>query len=91
MPKASKLTEFERGRIVELHRQGLSQRAIATEVHRCKTVICNFPKDPDNYETAESSGRLKEISPALSIRIIRVVSQDRRHLRQQGMKNKKRL
>ena len=31
MPKASKLSEFEHGRIFELHKQGLSQRAIAAE------------------------------------------------------------
>lgn len=112
MPKASKLSEFERGRIVELQKQGLSQRAIAAEVQRSKTVICNFLKDPERYGTAKSSGRPKKISPALSRRIKRVVSQDRgrssrqikaltdadcspitirRHLRQKGMKNKKRL
>ena len=112
MLKASKLSEFERGRIVELHKQGLSQRAITAEVHRSKTVICNFPKDPENYGTAKSNDKPKKMSPALSIRIIRVVSQDRgrssrqikaltdadcspittrRHLRQEGMKNKKRL
>ncbi|CAB1453651.1 unnamed protein product [Pleuronectes platessa] len=32
MAKAKKLTVFERGRIVELHKRGLSQRAIAAEV-----------------------------------------------------------
>ncbi|CAB1412418.1 unnamed protein product [Pleuronectes platessa] len=32
MAKAKKLTVFERGRIVELHKQGFSQRAIAAEV-----------------------------------------------------------
>ena len=42
MPKTSKLSEFERGRIVELHKQGLLQRAIAAEVHRSKTVFYNF-------------------------------------------------
>ncbi|CAB1455970.1 unnamed protein product [Pleuronectes platessa] len=31
MAKAKKLTVFERGRIVELHKQGFSQRAIAAE------------------------------------------------------------
>ena len=77
MPKASKLSEFERGRIVELHKQGLSQRAIAAEVHRSKTVICNFLKDPESYGTAKSSGRPTKISPALSRIIKRVVSHDR--------------
>ena len=112
MPKANELSEFERGRIVELHKQGLSQRAIAAEVHRSKTVICNFLKDHESYGTVKSSGRPKKKSPALGKRIIRVVSQDTgrssrqikaltnadcspitttRYLRQEGMKNKKRL
>ena len=68
-------SEFERGRIAELHKQGLSQCAIAPEIHRSKPVICNFLKDPEGYGIAKSSGRPKKISPALSRRIIRVVSQ----------------
>ena len=77
MPKASKLSEFERARIVELHKQGLLHRAIAAEVHHSRTVICNFLKDPESYRTAKSNGRPIKISHALSRRIIRVVSQDR--------------
>ena len=46
MAKAKRLSLFERGRIVELHKQGLSQRAIAAEVGRSKTVILHFLKDP---------------------------------------------
>ena len=77
MSKASKLSEFERGRIIELHKQGLSQRAIAAEVNRSKTVICNFLKGPESYGTAKSSCRPKQIFLALSRSIIQVVSQDR--------------
>ncbi|CAB1440825.1 unnamed protein product [Pleuronectes platessa] len=74
MAKAKKLTVFERGRIVELHKQGLSQRAIAAEVGRSKTVILHFLKDPQGYGT--KSGRPKKISPALSRRIRMAVRQD---------------
>lgn len=77
MPHATKLSQFERGRIVELQKQGLSQRAIAAEVGRSKTVVYNFLKDPESYGKAKSSGRPKKISPALGRRIKRVVSQDR--------------
>ena len=42
-----------------------------------KTVISNFLKVPESYGTVKSSGRPKKKSPALSKRIIRVVSQDR--------------
>ena len=51
MAKAKKLTVFERGRIVELHKQGLSQRAITAEVGRSKTVILHFLQDPQGYGT----------------------------------------
>ncbi|CAB1443805.1 unnamed protein product [Pleuronectes platessa] len=76
MAKAKKLTVFERGRIVELLKQVLSQRAIAAEVGRSKTVILHFLKDPQGYGTKKSSGRPKEISPALSRRIRMAVRQD---------------
>ena len=48
----------ECGRIVELHKQGLSQSAIAAEVGWGK-VILNFLKDPEGYGTKKSSGRPK--------------------------------
>ncbi|XP_054642105.1 zinc finger and SCAN domain-containing protein 2-like [Dunckerocampus dactyliophorus] len=76
MAKAKKLSLFERSRIVELHKQGLSQRAIAAEVGRSKTVIQNFLKDPEHYGTKKSSGRPKKITPALSRRIRLAVHQD---------------
>uniref|UniRef100_A0A3Q1AYA6 Transposase Tc1-like domain-containing protein n=1 Tax=Amphiprion ocellaris TaxID=80972 RepID=A0A3Q1AYA6_AMPOC len=96
----------------ELHKQGLSQRAIAAEVGCSKTVILNFLKDPEHYGTKKSSGRPKKITPALSGRIRLAVRQDtgrsstqikaltgadcsaitiRRHLREKGFKNKKRI
>uniref|UniRef100_A0A096MIM2 Transposase IS30-like HTH domain-containing protein n=1 Tax=Poecilia formosa TaxID=48698 RepID=A0A096MIM2_POEFO len=76
MAKAKKLTDFERGKIVELHKQGLSQRAIAAEVGPSKTVILHFLNDPEGYGTKQSSGRPKKISPALSHRIRLAVRQD---------------
>ena len=77
MPKGSKFSEFERGRIVKLHKQGLSQRAIAEEIHISKIVICIFIKNPESYGTAKSSDRPRKLSPAMSTKIIRVVSQGR--------------
>ena len=112
MAKAKKLSLVERGRIVELHKQGLSQRAIAAKVGHSKTVILNFSKDPEVYVTKKSSGRPKKMSLALSRRIRLAVLQDtgrsssqikavtgsdcspitiRRHLREKGFQNKKRL
>uniref|UniRef100_A0AAQ5XD73 Transposase IS30-like HTH domain-containing protein n=1 Tax=Amphiprion ocellaris TaxID=80972 RepID=A0AAQ5XD73_AMPOC len=76
MAKAKKLSLLERGQIVELHKQGLSQCAIAAEVGRSKTVILNFLKDPEHYGTKKSSGRPKKMTPGLSRRIRLAVRQD---------------
>ena len=53
MAKAKKLSLFERGRVAELHKQGLSQRAITAEVGSSKTVIWNFLNDPEGYGTSQ--------------------------------------
>uniref|UniRef100_A0A3P8VSW3 Tc1-like transposase DDE domain-containing protein n=1 Tax=Cynoglossus semilaevis TaxID=244447 RepID=A0A3P8VSW3_CYNSE len=66
MTKAKKLTVFECGRIVELHKQGLSQRAITAEVGR------KF----EGYGTKKSSGTPKKISLVLSRRIRLAVYED---------------
>ena len=59
------MTDIERGRILELNKQNLSQRVIASEIGRSKAVIANFLKDPDAYGTRKHTGWHKEISPAL--------------------------
>ncbi len=51
MAEARSLSVFERGRIVEPHKQVLSQRTIAAEAGRSKTVIIHFLKDPESYGT----------------------------------------
>uniref|UniRef100_A0A8C4GIC6 Transposase Tc1-like domain-containing protein n=1 Tax=Dicentrarchus labrax TaxID=13489 RepID=A0A8C4GIC6_DICLA len=73
---AKQLSVFERDRIVELHKKGLSQRTIAAEVGCSKTVILNFLKGSQGYGTKMSSGRHKKISPALSRRIQQAFCED---------------
>ena len=73
MGKATRLTDIERGKILKLRGQNFSQRAIAYEIGRSKTVVANFLKDPDIYGSKKSTGRPKKISPALSRRILREV------------------
>ena len=51
MGKGKTLTGIKRGRILELHKQNLSRRVIASEICRSKVVIVNFLKDPDVYGT----------------------------------------
>lgn len=69
MAKEKPLSEFERGRIFELNRGGLSHRSIANEVNRSKTVITNFLRNPDQYGHKKSPGRQKKIIPSLDRRI----------------------
>ena len=69
MPQGSKLSEFERGRICELHKQGFSQRAIAAEFDRNKTVICNFVKDSPDFGAAKSTDIPNKNAPTLTKRI----------------------
>ena len=85
MPQQSKLSEFEGRRICELHKQSLSQREIAAEIHHSKIVLFNFLNDPEGYGKAKSTGKPKKISPSLSRRIKRVVSQDRGQFSRQVM------
>ena len=77
MPHGSKLSGFERGRICELHKQGLPQCAIAAEIYLSETVISNLLNEPESHGKTQSTISSKKIFPALSRRIKRVVSQDR--------------
>ena len=76
MAKAKNLSLFKRGRIVELHQQGLSQRAIADQVGRSKTIILNSLKDPEGSGKKSQVVDPKKSSPALSQRIRFAVRQD---------------
>ena len=73
MGKGKTLTGIERGCILELHKQNVSQRVIANEINRSKTVSANFLKAPDAYRTKKHTGRHKKISLALGRRIHREV------------------
>ena len=49
MPKSTPLSEFEQGRALELFRRNFSQRQIAFEIGRSKTVVGNFLRNPDSF------------------------------------------
>ena len=75
MAKGKILTEFQRGRITEVQKHGLSHRAIASELNRSKTAVTNFLKNPAEYGTKKFTGRPKTITPALDRRIRREVEE----------------
>ena len=49
MPRAKRLTEFEKGRIVELTSSGLRCWDIAKNIRRSKLVVHNFLQLDGNY------------------------------------------
>ena len=49
MPKGSKLSEFEKGKITALKRVEKSEREIFKALGRSKTVIYNYLKRPNKY------------------------------------------
>ena len=59
MTKETKLSEFEKGEIIAQKRVWKSQREISKALGRSETVICNFLKSPNKYETRKLTGRPK--------------------------------
>ena len=73
MAKGTKLPEFEKGEITSLKRVGKSQGEISKALGRCKTVICNYLKNPNKYGTRKPTGRTEKLSPQFKRRIARKV------------------
>ena len=69
--KGETLIGIRRGRILELRKQNLSQRVIASEIGRSRIVTENFLKDPDEYGMKKHTDRPKTISLVLGRRIRR--------------------
>lgn len=63
MPRAKRLTEFEKGQIVALSSSGLSSRDIAEKIGRSKTVVNNFLSLKDNYGKKIREAGLKRCHP----------------------------
>lgn len=57
MGKVKRLFVLERGMIFEMHKPGLSQPSITTNVAHSKTFILNFLKDPEAVGTKISYSR----------------------------------
>lgn len=51
MSKTKRPSVFASGRIVELHKQGLSQRAFTAEGGHSQTIVLNFLNDNEVYLT----------------------------------------
>lgn len=60
MPKETKLSEFEQGKIVALHKERYSMNAVATKVGRSRDVIRRFLKDTVAYNINKRLGQKKK-------------------------------
>lgn len=63
MPKGIKLSEFEKGQVIALDKEGFSHRDIAKKLGRSRAPIDNFLKDPTKYNSKNAGGRPKVLSP----------------------------
>ncbi|POM70640.1 transposable element Tc3 Transposase [Phytophthora palmivora] len=74
MPRGRALTEREKGAIVALQKQGLSERAIAKAVKRSRPVVHSFLVDPAAYNTIKRPGPAKKMTPTAERRLLREAS-----------------
>ncbi len=70
MPRAKKLTDFEKGFIIEKHNSGKFISLISKEIGRSRCVIINYLKNTSTYGTKKHSGRKKKLSPRVERGII---------------------
>lgn len=69
MPRGSKLSEFERGKITALDEEGFCVTEIAKKLSRSRHVVTNFLSNPAEYDTKRRGGP----KPKLSDRDRRVI------------------
>ncbi len=62
MPLDSKLSEFEKGKVIIFKSSGLTAHPIATKLNRSRTVIYNFLKNPSKYGQQRHTGRPSSVS-----------------------------
>ena len=70
MPLGTKLSVFEKGKLIAYKNSGLTGREIALKLNRSKTVIYNFLKNPGNYGKRKHPGRPSSVSSRDKRRII---------------------
>jgi transposase len=74
MPKLPQLTDLEKGQILALADQNLSQTEISNKIGRSQSTVSKFLKDPQNYGKRKRSGRPRTLSLRTERQILRNVS-----------------
>ncbi|CAD7078657.1 unnamed protein product [Hermetia illucens] len=62
MPRGVKLTDYEKGQISALFKEGISKREIASRIGRSDRVVRNYLNNVDNYGTKKRKGRPRVLS-----------------------------
>lgn len=63
MPRGTRLSLVERGKILSFKEEGVIPAEIARRLNRPDKVVANFLRDPATYETKKSSVRPSKVSP----------------------------
>lgn len=74
MARGLTLTAEERGQILAYRNVGWSERKIASEISRSKTVIHNFLCDPSSYSVKKRRGSIRKVSKRTIRRLVRAAS-----------------
>jgi hypothetical protein len=63
MPRGSKLSEYEKGRIYGFKANGVSNRQIAKAINRSANLVYVYVKNPRKYNSKLRKGRPRKLSP----------------------------
>lgn len=73
-PRSTPLSDFEKGQIVEMHRNGVSMREIGRRLTRSDHVIRNYLRNPQQYDTNRGGGRPRLLENRDTRRLLRAAS-----------------
>ena len=74
MARAIQISESERKSILDLCKNNCSHREIAKKIHRSKTVVTNFLKDPLKCGLGKRTGCRKKVNKRTKRHILRAAS-----------------
>ena len=74
MPRGKHLSEYEKGQIMAMHRDGKSNREIARTLKRSDHVVLNYLSNPGAYGSIKRCGRRQKLSERDKRRVINAAS-----------------
>jgi len=74
MAQGTQLTEKERGMILALKGEGLSNSAISKRINRSRKVVLVLLRDPEGYGSKKRTGRPRKLAPSAHRHLLREAS-----------------